>query len=169
MKLIDRFRNFFAKESVSQLKIDLENEQYKSKTWKQSYDAAVSWNRNLQERVNQLSNLIERPVQQEEQQQAGHPVGSIEYYSPGGKVVERNIYTNEAELVRDIKNNSFFGEAYGITLFKDPETGKHIDSSWLKDLDCLPKTYRIEEYSDQEQLTQEQEAPEEDDSPDYDD
>jgi len=91
------------------------------------------------------------------------PVGCIEYLAPSGKVAERIEYNNAEEFVQEIRESNWYGEPMNIIVYKDPETGKHIDTSWTADLDPLPQGLKIEEYregQENELVAPETEAPE---------
>ena len=90
--------------------------------------------------------LPEQPVPSKTAEVNLPVVGCIEYLSPSGKVAERNEYDNAEDFVRDIKESNYFGESMSITVYKDPKTGEHIDTSWLKDMDPPPQGFKIEEY-----------------------
>lgn len=157
MRLIDRFRNFFAKQSVTELQIALQDERDTSESWKKSYEAATSWNQRYREEIQTLTRQLNEIPKTTPQIQHSQPVGYIEYLSPSGKVVERNDYDNESEFIRDIKSNSYFGEPFTVTIFKDPKAGKHMDISWINDLDTPPKGLKFEEYQTAQAL---EESPE---------
>lgn len=112
--------------------------------------------------------LPEQPVPSKTAEVNLPVVGCIEYLSPSGKVAERNEYDNAEDFVRDVREVNWCGEPMSITVYKDPETGEHIDTSWREDLDPPPQGFKIEAYREQTELTMEQpeieaaEIPEED-------
>lgn len=70
------------------------------------------------------------------------PVGRIDYLQP----TESIEYRDAGKFVADILDGNHYGIPMSITVYSDPKTGLHIDTSWRNDLDPAPQGFRIEPY-----------------------
>lgn len=72
------------------------------------------------------------------------PVGRIDYLQP----TESIEYRDAGKFVADIMDGNQYGIPMSITVYSEPKTGLHIDTSWRNDLDPAPQGFQIEPYED---------------------
>lgn len=70
------------------------------------------------------------------------PIGRIDYLYP----TESIEYHNAGKFISDIMNSNHYGEPMSITVYSDPASGKHIDTSWRLNLDPPPQGFQVEPY-----------------------
>lgn len=87
------------------------------------------------------------PDKAAEKAESTMPVGRIDYLTSRGRVGESIEYTDAGEFVEDIRKENYYGSPMIITVYSDPVTGKHIDTSWRLDLDPPPQGFKVEPYS----------------------
>lgn len=71
------------------------------------------------------------------------PVGRIDYLHPAESIE----YRDAGKFVADIMDGNHYGIPMSITVYSDPKTGAHIDTSWRTDLDPAPQGFQIEPYA----------------------
>lgn len=81
------------------------------------------------------------------------PVGRVDYLSTTGVVCESLEYFSAAGLIEAIKDDNFHGVPLSITIYSDPSTGSHMDTSWLSELDPPPQGFQISPYDAVANLT----------------
>lgn len=70
------------------------------------------------------------------------PIGRIDYLYP----TESIEYRNAGKFISDIMSSNRCGEPMSITVYSDPSSGNHIDTSWRNDLDPPPQGFQVEPY-----------------------
>ena len=73
------------------------------------------------------------------------PVGRIEYLGSNGEVGESIEYTSEYQLVKDIKDENFYGVPMVVVLYRDKD-GKTISQDFLSELDPPVQGFRVEDF-----------------------
>lgn len=81
------------------------------------------------------------------------PVGRIDYLGSNGQVGERMEFWNQASFVYQVFDDDHEGIPMSITVYSDPKTGKHIDTSWRLELYHLPQGFQITPYDPVANLT----------------
>lgn len=75
------------------------------------------------------------------------PAGRIDYLGFNGKVRESLEYHDEQDLIAAALQSNYCGEPMSITVYGDPQTGAHINTAWISQLDPPPQGFEIETYS----------------------
>lgn len=83
------------------------------------------------------------------------PIGKIEYLQPSESIE----YRDAGNFISDIMHCNHYGVPMAITVYSDPTTGNHIDTSWRLDLDPPPQGFQIEPYECDSQADLQQNAP----------
>lgn len=86
------------------------------------------------------------------------PVGRIDYLRSNGMVGESIDYYDAEKFVSDIKRENYYGAPMAITVYSDPASGTHMDTSWRLDLDPPPQGFRIEPYREPAQESAQKKA-----------
>ncbi len=87
----------------------------------------------------------------------GIPVGRLDFLNFRGEVVESMEYTDEKKFLDAVKKENYYGTPMCITVYSDPVSGAHMDTSWVWDLDPLPQGFSISPRKKlSEQLTSEE-------------
>lgn len=77
---------------------------------------------------------------------ASMPVARIDYLASNGAIRESLEYRDTGSFVSDVLHSNYYGEPMSITVYSDPKTGAHIDTSWRINLDSPPQGFQIEPY-----------------------
>lgn len=77
-----------------------------------------------------------------EQLSADIPIGRIDYLQPPESIE----YQSAGKFISDIMHNNHYGVPMAITVYSDPASGKHIDTSWRLNLDPPPQGFQVEPY-----------------------
>ena len=86
------------------------------------------------------------------------PVGKIEWLGLNGTPYGSTRYKDPAEFVDAIHQSADVGEPMAITVFKDPGTGKHMDTSWMLDvLNPTQNSLQMKDFDMQKELAEEAE------------
>lgn len=108
-----------------------------------SRDEGKEWN--PLPKYTQANNLPAQTTEEENKQWLNrNPVGRIDYYGSNGKIRESREVKDELDLAAFAMQDAFYGETIGITVYSDPVTGDHMDTSWLMDVDPPPIEFHIE-------------------------
>ena len=88
-------------------------------------------------------------LQTAEQAGPSMPVGRIDYLGSRGQVRESVSHYDAEKFVSVIKKENYYGVPMSITVYSDPSTGAHMDTSWRLDLDPLPQGFEIVPYQEE--------------------
>ncbi len=74
------------------------------------------------------------------------PVGRLDFLDFRGEVAESMEYTDEKEFLDAVKKESYYGSPMRVTVYSDPVSGAHMDTSWRLDLDPPPQGFSVTPY-----------------------
>lgn len=80
----------------------------------------------------------------------GIPVGRIDYLDAKGRCADSVEYPDAEQFVRQVKADNFNGIPMSVTVYSDPHSGAHIDTTWRKDLDPPPQGFSVEPFPGEE-------------------
>lgn len=108
------------------------------------------------QQLNKLSEEMKQSIRNElggERLSSSMPVGRIDCLNSHGSIGYSVFHNDAAEFIEEVMDNNYHGVPTQITVYSDPQTGAHIDTSWRLALDPPPQGFQIRPYDPVANLT----------------